>query len=71
MGRNRDTPSPATRARNDRSAESRSWKIGTLGGMEQFVESDRLNPEQKRSVEFVLDSRARAVSISGRQGQAR
>ena len=39
-----------------------------LGGAERFVVSDRLNPEQKRAVEFVLDSRDRVVSISGAAG---
>ena len=39
-----------------------------LGGENRFTASDRLNPEQKRAVEFVLDSRDRAVSISGAAG---
>ena len=39
-----------------------------LGGVEQFVASDRLRPEQKRVIEFVLDSRDRVVSISGAAG---
>jgi conjugative relaxase-like TrwC/TraI family protein len=39
-----------------------------LGGSERFLASDRLNPEQKRTVEFVLDSRDRAISISGAAG---
>jgi ATP-dependent exoDNAse (exonuclease V) alpha subunit len=39
-----------------------------LGGMDRFVASDRLNPEQKRAVEFVLDSRDRVVAISGAAG---
>ena len=36
-----------------------------LGRDNQFIASDRLRPEQKRVVEFVLDSRDRAVNIRG------
>jgi conjugative relaxase-like TrwC/TraI family protein len=39
-----------------------------LGGTEKFIASDRLRPEQKRVVEFVLDSRDRVVAISGAAG---
>ncbi len=39
-----------------------------LGGENRFIASDRLNPEQKRAVEFVLDSRDRVVAISGAAG---
>ena len=39
-----------------------------LGRNKQFVASDRLNPEQKHVVEFVLKSRDRAVNISGAAG---
>lgn len=39
-----------------------------LGDAEAFVASDKLRPEQKRAVEFVLHSRDRAVSISGAAG---
>jgi conjugative relaxase-like TrwC/TraI family protein len=39
-----------------------------LGGTNPFVVSDRLRPEQKHAVEFVLQSRDRAVSISGAAG---
>lgn len=39
-----------------------------LGAAERFVASDRLRPEQKQAVEFVLRSRDRAVSISGAAG---
>jgi len=39
-----------------------------LGEGGQFVASDRLRPEQKRVVEFVLDSRDRAVNIRGAAG---
>src|SRR5215469_2209773 len=39
-----------------------------LGGAERFIASDRLNPEQKRAVQFVLDSRDRVVNVSGAAG---
>jgi primosomal protein N' len=39
-----------------------------MGGSSQFVVSDRLTPEQKQVVEFVLNSRDRAVNISGAAG---
>src|SRR5207247_4515345 len=39
-----------------------------LGGDNQFVVSDRLRPEQKAVVEFVLNSRDRVVNISGAAG---
>jgi conjugative relaxase-like TrwC/TraI family protein len=39
-----------------------------LGGDNQFVPSDRLNPEQKQVVQFVLSSRDRAVNMSGAAG---
>ena len=39
-----------------------------LGGADPFVASDRLRPEQKHAVEFVLRSRDRAVSFSGAAG---
>ena len=39
-----------------------------LGGTNSFVVSDRLRPEQKHAVEFVFQSRDRAVSISGAAG---
>ncbi len=39
-----------------------------LGGVEKFIASDRLRPEQKRVVEFVLDSCDRVVAISGAAG---
>jgi len=41
-----------------------------LGGG-SFVVSDSLRPEQKRAVEFVLQSRDRAVSISGAAGMGK
>lgn len=39
-----------------------------LGGDSEFIVSDRLNPEQKNAVEFVLNSHDRAVNISGAAG---
>jgi conjugative relaxase-like TrwC/TraI family protein len=39
-----------------------------LGGHRQFLASDRLRPEQKQAVEFVLASRDRAVNIRGAAG---
>lgn len=39
-----------------------------LGGENQFVASDRLRPEQKRVVEFVLHSRDLAVNLRGAAG---
>ena len=39
-----------------------------LGGEQRFVVSDRLRPEQKHAVDFVLQSRDRAVSIRGAAG---
>jgi conjugative relaxase-like TrwC/TraI family protein len=39
-----------------------------LGGNTEFVASDRLRPEQKHAVEFVLSSRDRAVNIRGAAG---
>lgn len=39
-----------------------------LGGNRQFVASDRLRPEQKQAIEFVLGSRDRAVNIRGAAG---
>lgn len=39
-----------------------------LGGDNAFVASDRLRPEQKRSVELILDSRDGAVNLRGAAG---
>ncbi len=39
-----------------------------LGGSNRFIICDRLNPEQKHVVEFVLGSRDRAVNITGAAG---
>ena len=39
-----------------------------LGPAESFIASDRLRPEQKRAVEFVLGSRDRVIAISGAAG---
>jgi conjugative relaxase-like TrwC/TraI family protein len=43
-------------------------RCSRLGGGERFIGSDRLRPEQKRVVEFVLDSRDHVVAISGAAG---
>jgi conjugative relaxase-like TrwC/TraI family protein len=43
-------------------------RFDRLGGDSEFVASDRLRPEQKRAVEFVLASRDRAVNIRGAAG---
>jgi conjugative relaxase-like TrwC/TraI family protein len=39
-----------------------------LGGSAEFITSDRLRPEQKHAVEFVLSCRDRAVNIRGAAG---
>ena len=39
-----------------------------LDGSKRFIVSDRLNPEQKQVVEFVMGSRDRAVNINGAAG---
>ncbi len=39
-----------------------------LGGFNQFIASDRLRPEQRQAVEFVLDSRDMAVNVRGAAG---
>jgi conjugative relaxase-like TrwC/TraI family protein len=39
-----------------------------LGDGRKFIASDRLRPEQKKAVEFVLNSRDRTVAISGAAG---
>ena len=43
-------------------------EVERLGGSNRFIVSDRLNPEQKHVVEFVLESRDRAVNIAGAAG---
>jgi ATP-dependent exoDNAse (exonuclease V) alpha subunit len=43
-------------------------RFDRLGADNQFVASDRLRPEQKHSVEFVLNSRDRAINIRGAAG---
>jgi conjugative relaxase-like TrwC/TraI family protein len=47
---------------------SRAAGFEPLGAGHSFVVSDSLRPEQKLAVEFVLQSRDRAVSISGAAG---
>ena len=39
-----------------------------LGGTQQFLASDRLPPEQKRAIEFILNSRDAAVNLRGAAG---
>jgi conjugative relaxase-like TrwC/TraI family protein len=39
-----------------------------LGGGAEFIASDRLRPEQKHAIEFVLDSRDLAVNLRGAAG---
>jgi conjugative relaxase-like TrwC/TraI family protein len=39
-----------------------------LGGNNRFITSDRLSPEQRHAVEFVLRSRDRVVNMSGAAG---
>jgi len=39
-----------------------------LGGNQTFVASDRLRPEQRRAVEFILSSRDQAVNLRGAAG---
>jgi conjugative relaxase-like TrwC/TraI family protein len=39
-----------------------------FGGFNQFIASDRLRPEQRHAVEFVLDSRDMAVNVRGAAG---
>src|SRR5262249_17919940 len=43
-------------------------QFGRLGGKSEFIVSDRLRPEQKHAVEFVLASRDRAINIRGAAG---
>jgi conjugative relaxase-like TrwC/TraI family protein len=43
-------------------------RLDRLGGANRFVPSDRLRPEQKQAVEFVLDSRDIAVNLRGAAG---
>jgi conjugative relaxase-like TrwC/TraI family protein len=43
-------------------------RCGRLGGAEEFAVSSSLRPEQKRAIEFVLNSRDLAVNIRGAAG---
>ncbi|MGA3241108.1 MAG: MobF family relaxase [Bryobacteraceae bacterium] len=68
-GREIATAVSLERERNMIAAVNRG--LGTfdpLGDTRLLVVSDRLRPEQKHAVEFVLQSRDRAVSISGAAG---
>jgi len=67
-------PEIATRASLDREREMVAAINGAIGRFEPlgrgnaFVASDRLRPDQKHAVEFVLASRDRAVNIRGAAG---
>jgi ATP-dependent exoDNAse (exonuclease V) alpha subunit len=67
-------PEIATRESLDREREMVAAVNGAIGRFEPlgrgdaFVASDRLRPEQKHAVEFVLASRDRAVNIRGAAG---
>ena len=60
-----------------REREMVSWvnqgigKCKPLGGNQQFVASDRLRPEQKRAVTFILGSRDEAVNMRGAAGTSK
>ncbi len=43
-------------------------RFDRLGGNSSFIASDRLRPEQKRAVEFVLGTRDRAINLRGAAG---
>ena len=43
-------------------------RFDRLGGNNEFIASDRLRPEQKHAIEFVLASRDRAINIRGAAG---
>jgi conjugative relaxase-like TrwC/TraI family protein len=43
-------------------------QFNALGGNHGFIQSDRLRPEQKQAVEFVLASRDKAVNVRGAAG---
>jgi conjugative relaxase-like TrwC/TraI family protein len=43
----------------------------SLGGESQFIASDRLSSDQRHAVEFVLDSRDRAINLSGAAGSGK
>src|ERR1017187_7939847 len=68
-GREVATAASLERERNMIAAVNRGLgAFEPLGGTGSFLVSDRLRPEQKHAVEFVLQSRDRAVSISGAAG---
>lgn len=70
----RDGDEIATAESLQREREMIAWVNHGIGGCEpfggnnQFVASDRLRPEQKRAVAFVLNSRDQAVNIRGAAG---
>ncbi|MGD0668315.1 MAG: MobF family relaxase [Bryobacteraceae bacterium] len=68
-GREVATAASLERERNMIAAVNRGLgAFEPLGGTQWLAVSDRLGPEQKHAVEFVLQSRDRAVSISGAAG---
>jgi conjugative relaxase-like TrwC/TraI family protein len=68
-GREVATAASLDRERNMIAAVNRGLgAFEPLGGTGSFLISNRLRPEQKHAVEFVLHSRDRAVSISGAAG---
>jgi conjugative relaxase-like TrwC/TraI family protein len=70
----RDGGEIATAESLQREREMVSWvnqgigKCEPLGGKQQFVASDRLRPEQKRAVTFILGSRDQVVNMRGAAG---
>jgi ATP-dependent exoDNAse (exonuclease V) alpha subunit len=70
----RDRNEIATAASLEREREMIDWvnrgvgRFERLGADRQFVASDRLRPDQKHSIEFVLNSRDRAVNLRGAAG---
>jgi conjugative relaxase-like TrwC/TraI family protein len=68
-GREIATAESLERERNMIAAVNRGLgAFESLGGAREFTGSDTLRPEQRRAVEFVLQSRDRAVNISGAAG---
>jgi conjugative relaxase-like TrwC/TraI family protein len=70
----RDGGEIATTESLQREREMIAWvnqgigKCEPLGDNQQFVASDRLRPEQKNAVEFILGSRDQAVNMRGAAG---
>ena len=51
-----------------RAIERGLGRFERLGGQDDFIVSDRLRPEQKNAVHFLLDSRDLAVNLRGAAG---